>query len=624
MPRRHVAVLLAIALVGLVRGLFWVTVVEITSPIDEAQHIDYVVSLATRGRPPIVGTDTLHPDLLRLLKSAPTSTIGRIPVSVEEPAGWAAVAQSYEGVQPPLYYAVLTPAYLALRDAGIAPVVFALRLASLLLALTAVPLIYVLARELFPERPAVWLGGPLLLVFVQGFNANLATVNNDALIVPLGVATLIPVARAIRRGITWRQAVATGTLFGLGLLTKATAVGLAVVVALGALLVAGRQRPPVRTLVGWPAVVGGIAAVLIAPWVVWNLVVYGATSGAVQAHAITGALQLSAPVTTLAGLADHVEAASLGFWDMQLLAPAWNAYTLRWTAVFLAAVAGGLVVTLIRGRQRAAARLGWLAVATPAAFLGMLAVIVGAFGGVGLMVGRHLYGALGAAVLAVAGGIGLALPARWAAVTLLAVVAFVTGAEPPGVHRYLDATYVRGVVAPDLAPVVDQTWNDEWIPGEPVRLSAPCQSPAFTLTFEDRNPTVLTVAGGGSAQRVEEVRYPIGFTISRYRLDAAVTEAVVEVPPWAHLGWSRGDRTPHLEMVHRGGDPVGQILCPVDDPGPVRFEQTFDRHHPDAIDYGPVRAWPLVWVWATRAAALGALLGALVRAGRRRRSGSAT
>ncbi|HEX2027535.1 MAG TPA: hypothetical protein VHF25_05995 [Nitriliruptorales bacterium] len=606
-PRWHVAALVTITLLGLLRGLFWVVVVEVPSPIDEAQHAAYVASLVSRARPPIVGTHTLPPQLLRLFKSSPTSAFGRIPVSVDRPHEWGAVAQSYEGVQPPLFYLLLAPVQLLAGDGGGVATLYALRVMTLVLALTAVPVAYVLARELLPDRPVAWLAAPLLLVHVQGFEGNLAAVTNDALVVPLGGAALLPVARALRVGPTLRQAVAAGLLSGAALLAKATAVGLAVLVPAGVALAALRHPRPAR-LLPWLAVAGVLAAALPAPWVAWNVRVYGAASAARYAEGITGSLQVHAPVDTLAGLAQHVERASLGFWDLQLLAPAWNRYVLAWWGALVVAVATGAAVTVARRHGATAGRLLWLASAPLAAFVAMLAVIVVVLGG-GTMVGRHLYAALVATVVAVAGGLAVALPRRWAVVATAAVLVLVTSMEIASVNRYVTATYLPGLVAPDLAPVADQTWNDRWLEGARLRVVPPCRAAAVTLTFAGEPPAQLRLDDGRWAVRADVDVHPAGFQVGRYRLPSApATPFVLDVPADTSVGWSLQDRSPHMQLLDRGGDPVAAVLCRVEDPAAVGFATTFRPLHPDQVTLGRARGWPVAWAWGAR----GGLLAAVV------------
>ncbi|MGI8683733.1 MAG: hypothetical protein ACR2MO_01280, partial [Acidimicrobiales bacterium] len=198
-PRSHLLALGAIVAVGLLRGLFWVTVTPVYNPIDEHAHFAYVESMATSLRPPVVGRDHLSPEALDLGKRTATAEWRSAPVAADpDDARWGLLRDSYEGVQGPTYYALMAVAYRAAHPFGVLSSLYAVRIASLLLAVGAVPIAYLLARELFPRRREAWLAAPALLVVLQGFNGNLSSVSNDALVVPLSGAVLLAVAVARR------------------------------------------------------------------------------------------------------------------------------------------------------------------------------------------------------------------------------------------------------------------------------------------------------------------------------------------------------------------------------------------------------------------------------------------
>ncbi|MER3452947.1 MAG: hypothetical protein C4344_04645 [Acidimicrobiia bacterium] len=72
---------------------------------------------------------------------------------------------------------------------------------------------------LFPRQPAVALGAVALLVAMQAPTANAAAVSNDALVMPLAVASCLA-AMAFLEGPNPRRAVLLGTAVGVGFLTK--------------------------------------------------------------------------------------------------------------------------------------------------------------------------------------------------------------------------------------------------------------------------------------------------------------------------------------------------------------------------------------------------------------------
>jgi hypothetical protein len=102
----------AIGVVGLIRGGWWVVTTPLWSPIDEQTHFDYVEAIGRLEGMPTVGKTLLHRDVLVLEKESATTPWASVPVPPDASRPeWSAVAQSYEAVQPPLYYALLAPVW---------------------------------------------------------------------------------------------------------------------------------------------------------------------------------------------------------------------------------------------------------------------------------------------------------------------------------------------------------------------------------------------------------------------------------------------------------------------------------------------------------------------------------
>lgn len=626
-PRRgwHVAIVVTLVAIGLVRALYWVVALEVTSPIDEVQHAAYVISVAEDGTPPVVGTDTVPREYLEIVERSRTWPVRQVPVEyrTDDPA-WGAVVASYEGVQPPLYYLTLAPVYLAAETIGAGPLatLFVLRVATVLIALTAIPFVYLLARELFPAHPAVWLAAPGLLVLVQGFNGNLAQVTNDAMVVPLAVLALLPVARAIRRGPTWWQAIALGGLLGAAQLTKATTVGLIALAAVGALIAVAVHRPRARYLVGWPLLTGAVAAVVLSPWIAWNLATYDAISAASRVEGITGPLQQTIPMT-LPGLVAQAQGAASAFWELQLaFLDLWHPYPMTWYVAAALAVTATLVLAARTRRWPGASVVLWLAVSLPVGFATMLLVIYVVTGGAGEGLGRHLYVAMGPTVLAIAAGIVLALPRPVSTVVIAVVAATSLWTEVAPTRSYLEV-YSRGV-EDGAVPVVDQTANDGWVDGATVVVEPPCPAVAVRLIVDDETPPETLTSGEGTGTQLRLTAadsHSVGWTSARYEPARPITgRTAVVVPPGTRVGSVSGDRTPALAFADRPGDPAVSILCDVQDPDAVRFEQVYDQLHPDVVGRDLLRTWPVVWAWAGTTGAAAVVGWAIwrYRSGRRR------
>ena len=183
-----VGVLMALTLV---RGLFWVVGFPVWSG-DEGAHFDYEQSVATFHGIPVSGVSLNSAETLRLIKESPVATERTWPTPPTPTLRWGIVDEQYEGIQAPLYYVLLVPAYWAGRAVGgLVGSFYALRLASLLMAVGAIPLVALLARALVPRRRAVWLLAPAVIAALQIVNVQNSYVDNDALTIVAGAACVL-------------------------------------------------------------------------------------------------------------------------------------------------------------------------------------------------------------------------------------------------------------------------------------------------------------------------------------------------------------------------------------------------------------------------------------------------
>ncbi len=222
---------------------------------DEPAHYNYIRSLATGEGIPVMEAGDYDQDYISRLTSEAF------------PPDLSVASLEYEDHQPPLYYLLATPVYW-ISDGD----VLSLRLFSLLLGAIGIAMLFMLLREFRPNEPALaWLGGGLI-AFVPQFVAMMASVNNDALVIPLLWLWLWLGLRYLR-GAT--PAWALGLVAGALLLTKTTGYG---VLPLAVLLVALRIR---RSGMTWTWGARQLAAILLPAgllgglWWMRNLAVYG-------------------------------------------------------------------------------------------------------------------------------------------------------------------------------------------------------------------------------------------------------------------------------------------------------------------------------------------------------------
>ena len=584
--------------VGLVRGLYWAAATEVFNPVDEAAHFAYVQSMGHQLRPPVVGQDRLRPETLELVKRVRTSYWRGMPVPpAPEDNRWGAAAESYEGVQGPLYYLLMAGPYRLFRPAGLLTSVYAVRVASVLLALLAIPLAYALARHLFPRHPDAWLGAPALLVVLQGFNGNLASVTNDALVVPLAAATLLVFCRSVRRGFDGAGGALTGLLVGLGLATKSNMVALIPLIGAAAVTVAVIRRVRWTRLARWVAFAAAAGAEAVAPWAVWNLARYGALSASEEVDRITGPLQPRVP-SGLAGVREHLVGSTVGFWDYQLVGRRLGTYAVAVSIGAVVLLLAGLVVALARRRLRDSAVLTWLGGSFVVTAGTMLVVIYGVFGGRSSTVGRHMYPALVAVVVAVA--VAAFVAGRrlggWLAVAVVANLGL--AAEPAMVDRMVELTYTSNVIG-NLSPVVDQSWGEGLVAAPSIVVEPPCPAEAFGVGFGgDRHPPTLPLvtAGGPAEARFLGLQGTPVQRIAVYTLPTPLAAPFsVQLGDDLTVSASATDRDPYLSLPDRTGDPVARLFCPVDHPEEARFDQQFGADHPSWVTLGMVKGWPRAW-----------------------------
>jgi hypothetical protein len=281
--RRRLATALLVVL-ALARGLMWATLIPPLQGMDEGAHVTYVEYMAEQGTipvrgEPLEGAQFMYSEQLALLDGfqnrdamLPADRADHDQDAVdrlnEELAETSAVTngQAPGTGYPPVYYAPAAAIY-ELTPGTLLDKIYAMRLWSVVLGGLAAWATMAAARRLLPRSDLM---GVLLAlgVTVQPMMAHqFAIVNNDALAITAGIATIAIALRAAAGRPGWRLALAAGACVGLALLSKPYGIGALPVAALGLLIGVWKGSHRVRGVL--LAAAGGLAG-LAATYGVWT------------------------------------------------------------------------------------------------------------------------------------------------------------------------------------------------------------------------------------------------------------------------------------------------------------------------------------------------------------------
>jgi len=394
--RTHLPLLLIVGVYLAVGALFARLTPAWQAP-DEPAHYNYVRQLAAGDLPVMEPGDYDQAYLTEVVFEAAFA------------AGYDLAIIEYEDWQPPLYYALQTPFFLATGGS-----LTAMRLVSLLLGAGTIVLAYFTVLRIVPDE--IWLAQTtaVFVAFLPQHLALLASANNDAL-AELLIATILFVLAGLGRPpqpAKPSQLLTLGILLGLGFVTKATVYPLAVVVSL---VLLWRFWGAWLDLLRAGFTVFGPALLIGALWWGRNIAVYGGLDVlGKETHdlVVVGQPRTSEWIAAygLGGTAERfVNTTFRSFWGqfgwmtVPMTYPAWL-YPLLW--LFTGLALAGFIAAAVRDRRRLASY------ALPLiAFVSLFLLTVGVYLYYNLQFvqhqGRYLFPALIPIALGFAIGLGL-------------------------------------------------------------------------------------------------------------------------------------------------------------------------------------------------------------------------
>jgi len=294
-PEQKFLALLLVLFVA--KGVLVTYVHEPFSGHDEVMHYAYLEYVATDGRLPVIPVLAewqeadrqnqdyaydMAPDKLWEYcryttgdwnvgcdgRENPVRTVYWPPEGANYLSGWV-----YTANHPPLYYLYLTPLYWLTDDLSLEGQLYAFRLATLPFGLLTVLFAYLTVRTLFPRDRFLAMTVPAFVAFQPQISYEAAMLNNDAAAIAFTSATIYLLARGLRNGFPIGNVALTGFCFGLAVLSKNTAVTVALTIAFAMVLGLG-----VRTWRGWlprGLIAGGVAGLMVWPWFLYMDRTYG-------------------------------------------------------------------------------------------------------------------------------------------------------------------------------------------------------------------------------------------------------------------------------------------------------------------------------------------------------------
>ncbi|HET6509484.1 MAG TPA: hypothetical protein VFG42_21985 [Baekduia sp.] len=163
----------------------------------------------------------------------------------------------------PAYYALMSPAYLLARNHSPFAQLLAVRWMNAILGGLTALFAFLTVSELLPRRREIAVAGGLMVGFAPMFSFIAGAVNNDNSVNMACAAVVWLCIRGLRRGLTWRLAIALGAVLALAPIFKATGYELFPSTLLAVAFMLWRGRRARDTWIGAVVAAAGFAAVTL-------------------------------------------------------------------------------------------------------------------------------------------------------------------------------------------------------------------------------------------------------------------------------------------------------------------------------------------------------------------------
>jgi 4-amino-4-deoxy-L-arabinose transferase-like glycosyltransferase len=244
-------------LVACLNAVCWSIITPAFQVPDEPDHFAYVKQLVETGTRPV------SPDLLEAgeIKSAMEALDyyhvrqqpeNRAITTQEEQTELVRLTKETNGTshgspiagsassQPPLYYALEGIPYSIAQHSPVPDRLQLMRLFSALFAGLTALFVFLFIREALPAERWAWMVGGLAVALAPLLGFMSGAVNPDSMLFAVSAASFYLLARAFRRGLDTRMAIAIGVTSAIGLLTKLNFAGLVPGILLGVLILTAR------------------------------------------------------------------------------------------------------------------------------------------------------------------------------------------------------------------------------------------------------------------------------------------------------------------------------------------------------------------------------------------------